>query len=218
MQEILSNILLGSFAVLFGFVMFLAPDGIYLILVNLLLVVLGCSALWMIVRFIKRRKHTGCCFFSFFVCIICDLIQSSKYSFTCFTDHIWYLLSFKWSALLVQMVINALNNSKGKFFLFLFSLFYWILGIYLIRVDEDLKILIRAFGFYLMILGGRYVSDGLACVNPLTKYEWKRKVRITFPAFLCAFFPDWALNASIAIWKQKSPMNLNRKNEMRNMI
>lgn len=39
MQEILSNILLGSFAVLFGFVMFLAPDGIYLILVNLLLVV-----------------------------------------------------------------------------------------------------------------------------------------------------------------------------------
>ena len=56
MQEILSNILLGSFAVLFGFVMFLAPDGIYLILVNLLLVVLGCSALWMIVRFIKRRN------------------------------------------------------------------------------------------------------------------------------------------------------------------
>ena len=43
------------------------------------------------------------------------------------------------AALLVQMVINALNNSKGKFFLFLFSLFYWILGIYLIRVDEDLK-------------------------------------------------------------------------------
>ena len=82
MQEILSNILLGSLAVIFGFVMLLAPDGVYLILVNLLLVVLGISSLWMIVRFFKRRN-------------ILDFIQSSKHSVTYTTNYFWSLLSFK---------------------------------------------------------------------------------------------------------------------------
>ncbi|WP_270599892.1 hypothetical protein [Faecalicoccus pleomorphus] len=211
MQEILSNILLGSFAVLFGFVMFLAPDGIYLILVNLLLVVLGCSALWMIVRFIKRRNilDVVSSLFSFVLFVILSNHQNIPLHVLQIIFGIYCLLNG--AALLVQMVINALNNSKGKFFLFVFSLFYWILGIYLIRVDEDLKILIRAFGFYLMILGGRYVSDGLACVNPLTKYEWKRKVRITFPAFLCAFFPDWALNAINRYLEAEEPYEFEQK-------
>ncbi len=44
-----------------------------------------------------------------------------------------------------------------------------------------------------MILGSRYLSDGCEGINPLTKYKWKRKVRITLPAFLCAMVPDVAL-------------------------
>ncbi len=211
MQEILSNILLGSLAVIFGFVMLLAPDGVYLILVNLLLVVLGISSLWMIVRFFKRRNilDVVSSLFSFVIFVILSNHQSIPLHILQIIFGVYCLLNG--AALFIQMVINALNNSKGKFFLFLFSLFYWILGIYLIRVDKDLKILIRAFGFYLMILGARYVNDGFACVNPLTKYEWKRKVRITFPAFLCAFFPDWALTAINHYLEAEEPFELEQK-------
>ena len=111
MQEILSNILLGSFAVLFGFVMFLAPDGIYLILVNLLLVVLACSALWMIVRFIKRRNilDVVSSLFSFVLFVILSNHQNIPLHVLQIIFGIYCLLNG--AALLVQMVINALNNS-----------------------------------------------------------------------------------------------------------
>lgn len=211
MQEILSNILLGSLAVIFGLVMLLAPDGVYLILVNLLLVVLGVSSLWMIVRFFKRRSilDVVSSLFSFVIFVILFNHQNIPLHILQITFGIYCLLNG--AALFIQMVINALNNSKGKFFLFIFSLFYWILGIYLICVDKNLSILIRAFGFYLMILGTRYVNDGFDCINPLTKYEWKRKIRITFPAFLCAFFPDWALTAINRYLEAEEPFEFEQK-------
>lgn len=67
----------------------------------------------------------------------------------------------------------------------------------------------RAFGIYFMILGMRYLGDGYEGINPLTKYKWKRKVRITLPAFLCAFVPDAALTSINRYLEDGKPEDLN---------
>lgn len=85
------------------------------------------------------------------------------------------------------------------------------IGIFLILSHEELKVLIRAFGIYLILLGFRALSDASQCVNPLTKVEWKRKVRLTFPALLCAFFPDWALNAINSVLESGEPVEWEQK-------
>lgn len=72
--------------------------------------------------------------------------------------------------------------------------FIYIFCFYLLlNPDFHTDLLMRAFGIYFMILGMRYF--GMIRESTLTKYKWKRKVRITLPAFLCAFVPDAALTS-----------------------
>ena len=42
-----------------------------------------------------------------------------------------------------------------------------------------------------------------------TKYKWKRKVRITLPAFLCALVPDAALTSINRYLEDGKPEDLN---------
>ena len=53
---------------------------------------------------------------------------------------------------------------------------YGILGFNLLFVDEfETDLLLRLFGIYFILLGSRYFNDANVGVNPLLKYEWKRK-------------------------------------------
>lgn len=211
MQDILSNMLLGLLAVIMGFVMLLAPDGVYALLVNLLLAVLGINSIWLVIRFFRRRNFLDILMslLSFVIFVVLSNHQTIPLHIMQIIFGIYCILCGL--ASLVQLVINSLNGIDGKFLYLLFSVFYFVLGGYLIGIDEDLSLLIRAFGFYLMILGGRFISDAFACVNPLIKYEWKRKFRITFPAILCAFFPDWALSAINRYLESGEPFELAQK-------
>ena len=113
-------------------------------------------------------------------------------------------------ACFVQLVINQINHIKRNFFNFVFSFIYIFFGFYLLlNPDFHTDLLMRAFGIYFMILGMRYFGDGYEGINPLTKYKWKRKVRITLPAFLCAFVPDAALTSVNRYLEDGKPEDLN---------
>lgn len=195
MQDILSNMFLGLLAIIVGFLMTLIPGGVYALFVSFLLLYLGVSSFWLLIRFF-RKKNKGdilMAILSFIFFVILSNHQNIPQNIMQLCFGIYCILCGM--ASLVQLIINYLNGIQEKVLLLLFSLFYFILGIYVLFLDENPYLLMRAFGFYLMILGARYIEDGTEAINPLTKYEWKRKFRITFPAILCALFPDWALNA-----------------------
>ena len=69
----------------------------------------------------------------------------------------------------------------------------------------------RLFGIYFILLGSRYFNDASVGVNPLLKYEWKRKIRITLPAIMCAFIPDWTLTSINRYLSSGKPFALEKK-------
>lgn len=210
-DELILDMLLGLLMVILGFLMFVVPQWIYHVFIDLILVVVAAQALLLGVRFVRQKQKIDMVMalvtFVFF-CILYNHQSFPQILFQIFFG-IYCLVSAL--ASLIQLLINIYNQVKGKIFLLICTFFYMGIGIILILSREELKGLIRAFGIYLILLGFRALSDASQCVNPLTKVEWKRKVRLTFPALLCAFFPDWALNAINSLLEAGQPVEWEQK-------
>ena len=210
-DELILDMLLGLLMVILGFLMLVVPQWIYHVFINLILIVVAAQALLLGVRFVRKKQKID--MFMALVTFVFFCILYNHQSFPQILFQIIFGIYCLVSALasLIQLLINIYNQVKGKIFLLICTFFYMGIGIILIVSREELKVLIRAFGIYLILLGFRALSDASQCVNPLTKVEWKRKVRLTFPALLCAFFPDWALNAINSLLEAGQPVEWEQK-------
>lgn len=210
-DELILDMLLGLLMVILGFLMFVVPQWIYHVFIDLILVVVAAQTLLLGVRFVRQKQKIDMVMALVTFVFFCILYNHQSFPQILFQIIFGIYCLVSALASLIQLLINIYNQVKGKIFLLICTFFYMGIGIILILSREELKGLIRAFGIYLILLGFRALSDASQCVNPLTKVEWKRKVRLTFPALLCAFFPDWALNAINSLLEAGQPIEWEQK-------
>ena len=208
--DVAMNFVIGTLLVIAGAIMVWIPnrDFAWILSVSILfLLINGCVLLF---RFVKQKRNKD-----FFFSIL-------SFAFMFFLMNFRYLP--QWilrvnfggycilcgTACFIQLVIDKINHLKGKFLNSIFTFIYIFFGFYLLlNPDFHTDLLMRAFGIYFIILGSRYLGDGYEGINPLTKYKWKRKVRITLPAFLCALVPDAALTSINRYLEDGKPEDLN---------
>lgn len=208
--DVAMNFVIGTLLIIAGAIMVWIPNRVFAWILSvsiLFLLINGCVLLF---RFVKQKRNKD-----FFFSIL-------SFAFMFFLMNFRYLP--QWilrvnfggycilcgTACFIQLVIDKINHLKGKFLNSIFTFIYIFFGFYLLlNPDFHTDLLMRAFGIYFVILGFRYLGDGYEGINPLTKYKWKRKVRITLPAFLCALVPDAALTSINRYLEDGKPEDLN---------
>lgn len=194
-QEVTINFMAGLVFVVAGCVMVWIPNQIFRLILIASILVSFSNGCILLIRYIRgRTKGTPIFIVGSFA--LCLFLMQNKYlpQWIIRTGFGLYLIVYGTSCL-IQLIINFLNTIDGKFSYFVIALFSYILGLYLLLTfNFNTKFLMQSFGIYTIMLGIRYVSDGLLGISPHTKYRWKRKFRISLPAILCAFVPDWTLN------------------------
>lgn len=192
--DVAMNFVIGMIVMVAGAIMVWIPNRIFDLILEASILFLGINSVILFVRFIKNKKKQDIIFsilsiaFMFFLTSFRFIPQ-------------WFLRTtfgayciLCGAACFIQLVIDKLNHVSKKFFNFVYTIVYILFGFYLLlNPNFHTDLLMQAFGIYFIILGARYISDGYEGINPIIKYKWKRKVRITLPAFLCAFVPDAAL-------------------------
>jgi hypothetical protein len=188
------NFFIGIGLCIMGTFMIILPNRIFSLILFFSVIASLFNSVYLLFRFMKYHKKLDL-LFSFFSIVFAYFLMYFKfipqwilrtafgaYSILCGT------------ACLIQVVIDKINEMKGLFFNFLYAIIYVCFGFYLLlNPNFHTNLLMQAFGIYFLILGSRYVGDGYESVNPLTKYKWRRKIRISLPAFVCAIIPDVAL-------------------------
>lgn len=208
--DVAMNFVIGTILMVAGAIMIWIPNRIFTGILIASIVFLCVNGVVLIIRFVKNKMNKDF-FFSILSFVFMFFLMNFRYLPQ------WILrVNFGGYCILcgfacfVQFVINQINHIKRNFFNFVFSFIYIFFGFYLLlNPDFHTDLLMRAFGIYFMILGMRYFGDGYEGINPLTKYKWKRKVRITLPAFLCAFVPDAALTSVNRYLENGKPEDLN---------
>lgn len=208
--DVAMNFVIGTLLIIAGAIMVWIPNRVFAWILSvsiLFLLINGCVLLF---RFVKQKRNKD-----FFFSIL-------SFAFMFFLMNFRYLP--QWilrvnfggycilcgTACFIQLVIDKINHLKGKFLNSIFTFIYIFFGFYLLlNPDFHTDLLMRAFGIYFVILGFRYLGDGYEGINPLTKYKWKRKVRITLPAFLCALVPAAALTSINRYLEDGKPEDLN---------
>ena len=208
--DVAMNFVIGTLLIIAGDIMVWIPNRVFAWILSvsiLFLLINGCVLLF---RFVKQKRNKD-----FFFSIL-------SFAFMFFLMNFRYLP--QWilrvnfggycilcgTACFIQLVIDKINHLKGKFLNSIFTFIYIFFGFYLLlNPGFHTDLLMRAFGIYFVILGFRYLGDGYEGINPLTKYKWKRKVRITLPAFLCALVPDAALTSINRYLEDGKPEDLN---------
>lgn len=208
--DVAMNFVIGTLLIIAGDIMVWIPNRVFAWILSvsiLFLLINGCVLLF---RFVKQKRNKD-----FFFSIL-------SFAFMFFLMNFRYLP--QWilrvnfggycilcgTACFIQLVIDKINHLKGKFLNSIFTFIYIFFGFYLLLNPAfHTDLLMRAFGIYFVILGFRYLGDGYEGINPLTKYKWKRKVRITLPAFLCALVPDAALTSINRYLEDGKPEDLN---------
>ena len=208
--DVAMNFVIGTLLIIAGAIMVWIPNRVFAWILSvsiLFLLINGCALLF---RFVKQKKNKD-----FFFSILSFAFMFFLMNFHYLTQ--WILrVNFGGYCILcgtacfIQLVIDKIDHLKGKFLNFIFTIIYIFFGFYLLlNPDFHTDLLMQAFGIYFIILGFRYLGDGYEGINPLTKYKWKRKVRITLPAFLCALVPDVALTSINRYLEDGKPEDLN---------
>ena len=170
-DELILDMLLGLLMVILGFLMFVVPQWIYHVFIDLILVVVAAQALLLGVRFVRQKQKIDMVMALVTFVFFCILYNHQSFPQILFQIIFGIYCLVSALASLIQLLINIYNQVKGKIFLLICTFFYMGIGIILILSREELKGLIRAFGIYLILLGFRALSDASQCVNPLTKVE-----------------------------------------------
>lgn len=213
--DVAMNFVIGTLLVIAGAIMVWIPNRVFAWILSvsiLFLLINGCVLLF---RFVKQK---GIKIFLFHI-ILCVYVLLMNFHYL----PQWILrVNFGGYCILcgtacfIQLVIDKIDHLKGKFLNSIFTFIYIFFGFYLLlNPDFHTDLLMRAFGIYFIILGSRYLGDGYEGINPLTKYKWKRKVRITLPAFLCALVPDAALTSINRYLEDGKPEDLNTYKRMK---
>ena len=185
--DVAMNFVIGTILMIAGAVMVWIPNRVFTMILRASILFLFVNGATLFIRFIKNKKNKDF-FFSILSIAFMFFLMNFRYipQWILRVNFGGYCILCG-TACFIQLVIDKINHLKGKFFNFVFTIIYILFGFYLLlNPDFHTNLLMQAFGIYFMILGSRYLSDGCEGINPLMKYKWKRKVRITLPAFLCA--------------------------------
>lgn len=207
--DIAMNFVIGLVLMISGCVMVWIPNRIFNLILEASIFFLCINSIVLLYRCIKHKKKQD---FMFAILSIGFMIFLTNFNFM----PQWFLRTtfggyciLCGSACFIQLVIDKLNHLKGKFLNFAYTIVYILFGFYLLlNPNFHTDLLMQAFGIYFIILGVRYMSDGYEGINPTVKYKWKRKVRVSLPAFLCAFVPDAALASINRYLEEGKPEDL----------
>ena len=208
--DVAMNFVIGTILMIAGAVMVWIPNRVFTMILRASILFLFVNGATLFIRFIKNKKNKDF-FFSILSIAFMFFLMNFRYipQWILRVNFGGYCILCG-TACFIQLVIDKINHLKGKFFNFVFTIIYILFGFYLLlNPDFHTNLLMQAFGIYFMILGSRYLSDGCEGINPLMKYKWKRKVRITLPAFLCAMVPDAALASINHYLEEGKPEDLN---------
>lgn len=195
-RDITNDFIIGLIFLFTGIVMVFIPNRVFSLILNISFVLLLANGFYLFYRFIKE-KNKGDLLFSVLAFVFSLFLIQHAY-FPQWLIRVLFAIYCLFNSLasFIQLILNYMNDTNGKFFFFVFAFVYLYFGLYLLfHPNFDSDYLLQYFGFYFIALGFRYIVDGFVGINPIRKYEWKRKIRITLPAFVCAFMPDWALNS-----------------------
>ena len=208
--DVAMNFVIGTILMVVGAIMICIPNRVFTWILVVSILFLFANGVTLFIRFFKNKKNKDF-FFSILSFAFMFFLMNFRYipQWILRVNFGGYCILCG-SACFIQLVIDKINHFKGKFFNFVFTLIYILFGFYLLlNPNFHTDLLMQAFGIYFMILGLRYLGDGYVGINPLTKYKWKRKVRITLPAFLCALVPDAALASINRYLEEGKPEDLN---------
>lgn len=208
--DVAMNFVIGTILMVAGAIMLCIPNRVFTWILVVSILFLFANGVTLFIRFFKNKKNKDF-FFSILSFAFMFFLMNFRYipQWILRVNFGGYCILCG-SACFIQLVIDKINHFKGKFFNFVFTIIYILFGFYLLlNPNFHTDLLMQAFGIYFMILGLRYLGDGYVGINPLTKYKWKRKVRITLPAFLCALVPDAALASINRYLEEGKPEDLN---------
>lgn len=195
-RDITNNFIFGLLFMITGLIMVFMPNLVFSLILNISVVLLLANSLYLLYRFIKKKNKGDLLFAILSIVFALFLIQHEYFPQWLIRVLFAVYCLFNSLASLIQLVLNYMNDTSGKFFFFVFAIVYLYFGLYLLfHPNFDSDFLLTYFGFYFIALGFRYITDAFVGINPIRKYEWKRKIRISLPALVCAFMPDWALNS-----------------------
>ena len=211
-KDIASNFIVGLCFIAAGLVMFFIPNRVFSLILNTSIILLLINGVYLLIRFLKHKKKSDLLFLILSILFALFLVDHETIPQWIIRVAFGLYCYISTLASLIQLVINYINDIPDKFYHFLMIVAYGILGFNLLFVDEfETDLLLRLFGIYFILLGSRYFNDASVGVNPLLKYEWKRKIRITLPAIMCAFIPDWALTSINRYLSSGKPFALEKK-------
>ena len=211
-KDVASNFIVGLCFIAAGLVMFFIPNRVFSLILNTSIILLLINGVYLLIRFLQHKKKSDLLFLILSILFALFLVDHETIPQWIIRVAFGLYCYISTLASLIQLVINYINDIPDKFYHFLMIVAYGILGFNLLFVDEfETDLLLRLFGIYFILLGSRYFNDANVGVNPLLKYEWKRKIRITVPTIVCAFIPDWTLTSINRYLSSGKPFALEKK-------
>lgn len=211
-KDVASNFIVGLCFIAAGLVMFFIPNRVFSLILNTSIILLLINGVYLLIRFLQHKKKSDLLFLILSILFALFLVDHETIPQWIIRVAFGLYCYISTLASLIQLVINYINDIPDKFYHFLMIVAYGILGFNLLFVDEfETDLLLRLFGIYFILLGSRYFNDANVGVNPLLKYEWKRKIRISLPTIICAFIPDWTLTSINRYLSSGKPFALEKK-------
>ena len=195
-KDAITDFFLGFTFIIVGCFMIFIPNGIFSLILTTALCISMINGVFLLVRYYKQKNFGDLLFGLISLIFVVMLFRHHLLPQWIIRTTFGAYCLISTVACVIQMIINYLNRMRTSFFSSLLTICYLVLGLFLLfNPNFSSELLMRFFGLYTIVLGVRYLNDGVEGINPLTKIKWKRKIRITLPTVLCALIPDWALTA-----------------------
>lgn len=196
MKDLLLRLGLGFVLIVGGSICVFIPHRVFSLILDLTIVYCLVNCMYLAYMYGKEKKRIDLLFslLSFaFVVFLKEYVHFPEWIIRVMFG-IYCLICGM--AMLVQWGLRILNGSKHKLGLLIMASLYTLLGGFLLLTPNfDTDLLMQFFGLYFIVLGIQYLHDAWDSVQSEVHYQWKRKIRVMLPPFLCVFLPDWAIGS-----------------------
>lgn len=206
------GLLLGAVLSLSGLFMVLSPDKTMTLILELAMAFCFLNGVWLLHSYI--RSHVLSDLILSMLALAFLLVLSRHSELPEWLIRVAFGTYCILSALtdLIQMLVDIHDEVKGRLLSYTFlSGSYGILGyILLFFYPLGQVLLIRLFGVYFIVLGVRFLMNGLLLQSD-SPYSWKRGFRISLPPVISAFMPDWILRSINKSLQQGQSLKLSER-------
>ncbi len=192
-----SSLVTGFVLFLFGIVLFFLNDRFYFLLMNIfiyLFLIIGIKDF--IFYFFQKKKDTSfsSALFHFLFALFLSLHPNISYSILPIVVGFYFLVNAVLQGIDFIILIQTKDSgkiAKGFYLLFYLAAFFLLVFFPL----KNIRIFLRIVGIYFVLLGLRYLWDGIVLSFPTNyKDRIKRKIRLSLPVFIECFIPYMVLN------------------------